>query len=127
MEIKKSDVIMCEFYPKFEDETYVCYAGSDISGADLIGACTDIYSKTCQWANHVRKDFLNYKSEHDKGDVIMKDSTDRTIYEYWVNDKVPKLKSLIGLFLLDNANPNLSIKDVSLLIDDIYDLIIDEL
>jgi len=46
---------LCEFYPKPEDETCVCYAGSDVSGADLVGACTVEYSKTCQWANGMRK------------------------------------------------------------------------
>jgi len=38
----------CELYPKLEDETCVCSAGSDISGAGS-EICTVEYSKSCQW------------------------------------------------------------------------------
>jgi hypothetical protein len=45
----------CEFYPKKEEDTCICAAGSDISGTtkdDLI--CNKEYSLTCQWANERR-------------------------------------------------------------------------
>jgi hypothetical protein len=47
---------MCKFYPRPEEETCVCGAGSDISGAEELGVCTDTLSKECRWANEIRKE-----------------------------------------------------------------------
>ncbi len=44
---------ICQFYPRVEDETCVCDAGSDISGSH---ACTEEYSEACQWAMELKEE-----------------------------------------------------------------------
>ena len=44
----------CEYYPSSKENTCVCDAGSDVSGAGD-NFCTIEYSKNCQWARQIKE------------------------------------------------------------------------